>query len=209
MPEHLPLSLTRRMLRAARPSRRVAIVLVAGALTCYGAVQFWSSRDPAVAFRESGDVAQLIAAVTRLEQRTAQAPQDYAAQRLLAHGYRAMGRHADAVHAFGKAWPLVQDDPDELALFAATLAISRGGFSGKPDELLQRALAADPSHANALMLKGASAYERGDFGLARRTWERVLTQGGLDDEDLEWVRAQIARLPDPMVTTAQAKTIPK
>lgn len=182
----------RKMTLRTRIGRSLWLVSAILAVVVYGLIQMGRTPDPAAVFGKDGDVAKLVSAVKTLEQRAADAPQDYASQRLLAHSYRVMGRYRDAVNAFGKAWPLVRDDATELALFAGTLALYRGSFSGKPDELLQRALARDASQPDALMLKGASAYEKRDFPAAVRTWRQVLNQGGLDDDDRKWVLEQIA-----------------
>jgi len=65
-------------------------------------------------------------------------------------------------------------DPDLLADYADARAATSGGeLSGKPLELVKRALALDPNHLKSLALAGTEAFNRKDFKTAVEYWERM------------------------------------
>jgi cytochrome c-type biogenesis protein CcmH len=93
---------------------------------------------------------------------------------MLARSYMAMERYADAVPAFDKAFKLNPNDADMLADYADALGIHQGRkLEGKPETMIQKALKVDPNHVKALMLAGTIAYNRKDFSLAVKDWERA------------------------------------
>ncbi|NLB31903.1 MAG: hypothetical protein GX822_09675 [Alcaligenaceae bacterium] len=155
-------------------------------------------KNPAATFERTGNVAQFIDAVSLLEQRIATNPEDYNGQLMLAHSYRAMGRYEEAVARFGKAWPVVEKDPNNLALFAGSLAIFRGSFEGKPLELIGQALAIDANNPDALMLLGGAMFQQRNYAEAIKSWEKLLADKRIQEEDKIWIREQLAdaRLAD-------------
>jgi cytochrome c-type biogenesis protein CcmH len=93
---------------------------------------------------------------------------------ILARSYTAMQRFPEAVAAYERAGDVVMQNPDVLADYADALAASTGGdLSGKPLELVKRALALDPSHLKSLALAGTEAFNRRDFKTAVAYWERM------------------------------------
>jgi cytochrome c-type biogenesis protein CcmH len=93
---------------------------------------------------------------------------------VLARSYYVMNRFDDAAKAYERAVTLVPNDPDLLADYADTLAVTTGGnLSGKPLELAKRALAADPTHWKALALIGTEAFNRKDYKTAVQYWEKL------------------------------------
>lgn len=155
-------------------------------------------KDPAATFERTGNVGQFIDAVALLEQRVEAEPEDYQGQLMLAHSYRAMGRYEEAVARFGKAWPVVEKDPNNLALFAGALAIYRGGFEGKPMELIAQALALEANNPDALMLLGGAMFQQGNYAEAIKSWEKLLADQSIQEEDKIWIREQLdeAKLAD-------------
>ena len=153
-----------------------------------------AATDPEANFVRTGNVGQFIDAVTRLEEKLKADPGDLQAQLMLARSYRAMGRYEDSVAAFGKAWPLIKDNPTEIAIFAGVLAIYRGEFTGKPDELIGQALALDGNNHDALTLAGGSAFQKGDLQGALRHWQKLnaLLEDG--SEEKQWLAEQIAEV---------------
>lgn len=167
------------------PLAIIAVPLVAAAGYYY--LGNWAAADPAKTFSMNGNVEQFIGAVEQLERRAAQEPENLNHQVMLARSYRAMGRNADAVAAYGRSWELIKDNPTELSLFAGVLALYRGSFDGKPDELLGQALAIDPEHHDALLLLGGSQYQKRDYRGAIKTWERLealLPEGSEERADI-------------------------
>lgn len=147
--------------------------------------------NPAATFERTGNIGQFIDAVGMLEQRVDANPEDYQGQLMLAHSYRAMGRYEDAVARFGKAWPIVEKDPNNLALFAGSLAIFRGGFEGKPLELISQALALEPDNPDALMLLGGAMFQQQNYAEAIKSWEKLLADKRIPDEDKVWIEQQV------------------
>jgi cytochrome c-type biogenesis protein CcmH len=93
---------------------------------------------------------------------------------VLARSYYVMNRFDDAAKAYERAVALVPNDPDLLADYADTLAVTtRGNLAGRPLELAKRALAADPTHWKALALIGTEAFNRKDYKAAVEYWERL------------------------------------
>ena len=170
----------------------LAVLVLAVAVALYAYLGNRAAMNPAERFAETGDVSQFVDAVTSLEDKARTYPDDLNVQVMLARSYRAMGRYEEAVGAYGRAWEAIKDDPRELTLFAGVLALYRGDFSGKPDELLQQALQIDPKNPDALMLAGGSAYEAGQYARAADLWEKALVTPGLEKEDKEWIASQIA-----------------
>lgn len=147
--------------------------------------------DPARFLQETGDVGQFLDQIQALEVKAQQDPSNLEQQLMLARSYRVMGRYAESILAYGKAWDLIQNNPSELALFAEVLALEHGTFEGKPDELLAQAQALDPTNLDVLMLTGQSALQKGKYQQALESLiplKQVLDQEG---EETEWLQLQI------------------
>lgn len=154
--------------------------------------------DPARDLRETGDVKQFLDQIQNLEQKVAADPNNLQQQLMLARSYRVMGRYADSIIAYGKSWDIIQDNASELALFAEVLALERGSFEGKPDELLAQAQSLDPSNLDVLMLVGQSALQKGNYALAIESLQPV--QKALDEEgeDTQWLQLQLEAARDAL-----------
>lgn len=170
----------------------VVFTLPLAAAGLYLLVGNLAGSDPEANFIRTGNVGQFVDAVAQLEEKVRQDPDDLRSQLMLARSYRAMGRYEDSVTAFGRAWPLVKDNPTELAIFAGVLAIYRGSFEGKPDELIHQALAQDPNNHDALTLAGGSAFQKGDFSGAQKHWRKLQALLDPGSEERQWVTEQIA-----------------
>lgn len=169
-----------------------------------------AATDPEANFIRTGNVGQFVDAVAQLEQKLKANPDDLHSQLMLARSYRAMGRYQESVAAFGRAWPLIKDDPTEIAIFAGVLAIYRGEFEGKPDELIAQALALDANNHDALTLAGGSAAQKGDLEGALRHWQKLnaLLEDG--SEEKQWLAEQIGevrkRMENPQAQEPGAPT---
>ena len=131
------------------------------------AAQGGSGEDPQMA----DNLNQLI---DRLKKKLEQNPNDAPGWTMLARSYMAMERYADAVPTFEKALKLNPNNADMLADYADALAVHQGRkLEGKPETLIEKALKVDPNHVKALMLAGTVAYNRKDFVLAVKDWERA------------------------------------
>jgi cytochrome c-type biogenesis protein CcmH len=112
----------------------------------------------------------------RLKKKLEQNPNDASGWAMLARSYMAMEQYGEAVPTFEKAFKLNPNDADMLADYADALGIHQGRkLEGKPETLIEKALKVDPNHVKALMLAGTIAYNRKDFALAVKDWERART----------------------------------
>jgi cytochrome c-type biogenesis protein CcmH len=108
---------------------------------------------------------------TRLEQN----PNDGNGWSMLAQSYAAMGRYADAVMAYEKAAKLIPNDAQLLVDFADVLAVANDrNLSGKPLELINKALKIDPDNIKGLALIGTAAFQAKDYPGAIEYWEKML-----------------------------------
>jgi len=131
--------------------------------------------------------------VARLAQRLAADPSDAVGWAMLARSYVALGRHAEAVHAFSKALPMLPNDAQLLADYADALAMTSGGrLDGEPMKLVRRALKADPGNVKALALAGTAAFEKKDYRAAVGYWQRGVQAAGNDHEFSASLKASLA-----------------
>jgi len=174
------------------------------------------AASPMAAQSGAGDERQMMEGLNtlmeRLKKKLEQNPNDATGWAMLARSYMAMERYADAVPAFDKAFKLNPNNADMLADYADALAIHQGRkLEGKPETMIQKALKVDPNHVKALMLAGTIAYNRKDFSLAVKDWERARANlpPGSDPEDGEQIAAAIGDAKQrmggaPMMAAANA-----
>ncbi|HZV55376.1 MAG TPA: c-type cytochrome biogenesis protein CcmI [Rhodocyclaceae bacterium] len=117
---------------------------------------------------------------------------------MLARSYKAMRRPADAERAFEKAFAFVENDPQLLADYADLLASKAGDLSGKPEQLIAKALALDPDHLQSLWLAGTAAFNRNDYAKAVEHWQRALRQLPPESEDAQMLNNIIAEARQKM-----------
>ncbi len=84
----------------------------------------------------------------------------------LAHTYYSLQRFSEAVAAYERAVKLLPDNADLLADYADALGAATNSLDGKPTELIERALKADPMQWKALALAGTVAFNRKDYAQA-------------------------------------------
>lgn len=121
-----------------------------------------------------GEIEAMVASLEDKLKRNPDDPKDWA---MLARSYRAFGRYDEAAKAFARAGALIEVEPQLLAEYADTLAMSRNGdLSGEPTKLVERALKLDPSHPFALALAGAAALKRADYDEAIMYWQQLHAQ---------------------------------
>lgn len=93
---------------------------------------------------------------------------------LLARSYLAANRAVDALGAYRKAVALLPDNADLLVEYANALGIANNrSLTGKPQQLVERALQIAPDNLNALALAGAAALQDGKRELALTHWTRL------------------------------------
>jgi cytochrome c-type biogenesis protein CcmH len=115
--------------------------------------------------------------VDKLARRLQGQPEDREGWTMLARSYKVLGRFAEAAAAYEHVLSLTGDDPDVLLQYADAMATANGNrLSGRPAELVHRALALSPDNSMGLWLAGMAAREQGDHNTALNYWERLLPQ---------------------------------
>lgn len=152
----------------------VAIALIAGL-----GYQVWtnwglpaSGQDRAVASQKEPEITPELRA---LIERAQSSPEDAGAWTELGRAQLAARRFTDAAEALGKATRLREGDAQLWVDHASAAGAAQGErMSGEPEASVQRALALDPKHPNALAMAGLAASERGDTAAATRYWKQAL-----------------------------------
>lgn len=118
----------------------------------------------------------LEARVERLAERMREAPENAGGWVLLARSYAALGRFAESAAAFERAVELQRPaDAQVLADYADVAAMVQDRkFDGKPEALIARALATQPTNLKALSLSASAHFQKGDYAGAVRQWRRLL-----------------------------------
>ena len=140
---------------------------------------------------------EIDAMLQKLVDRLKANPDDPQGWLMLARSYKVLGCYAESAEAFGRVGPTLEQEPALLADYAEVLVQHSGTFTGKPNELIARALALAPNEPQVLFIAGAAANEREDFAAVADYWGRLLLQLEPGSED--------ARAVEQAVTEARAK----
>lgn len=112
---------------------------------------------------------------------------------MLARSYRILGRNAEAANAYARAGAFVDSDPQLLADYADVLAANaNGNFAGKPQQLINKALALDPNNLLALWLSGTAAFNAQNYKTAVQSWEKLAKQLPPETDEARAIAASIA-----------------
>lgn len=135
---------------------------------------------------------QITAMVERLALRLQENPNDGAGWLMLARSYAVLGRYPESAAAFGRAVTMLPPDAQHYADYADIVAMSQGKqLAGEPEKLVKRALEIDPKNVKALALAGTIAFDRQDYAVAIREWQRVLSLVPADSAAVEGIQASI------------------
>jgi cytochrome c-type biogenesis protein CcmH len=216
--EHAKQELQRRVLEEGQPdamtratprgSRRASMALAIGLPLCaavgYMMLGTPAALTPQTAHQPQVTRVQVEAMVASLEEKLKRNPEDVQGWIMLARSYRVFGRHEDAAAAFLKAGAAVDTDPQLLAEYAETLAITRNGdLTGPPTQLLTRALKLSPQHPFALALAGSAAIERKDYAQGIDYWQRLLAQLPPESDDARTLAGGIKKARDALAGTSE------
>ena len=135
---------------------------------------------------------QIEANVAKLAERLKSNPNDAQGWTMLARSYSSMEKYGEAANAYAKATDLNPKDADLLAEYAFVTAMAEGrSLEGKPTEIINRALKADPENPKALQLAGSAAFQAKDYKKAIDYWQRVLKKVPPGSEVAETINARI------------------
>jgi cytochrome c-type biogenesis protein CcmH len=128
------------------------------------------------------NAAQFAEMVEKLAQKLKDKP-DPTGYAMLGRSYMMLGQHEQSVTAYRQAIELKGDDASLMADMADAVAMRNGGrLDGEPMQWVDRALKLEPDNLKALSLRGAGAYQRGDFAAAAKSWDRVVAVGPPDSD---------------------------
>ncbi len=117
---------------------------------------------------------ELAKMAAQLAARLEKNPGDIEGMAMLARTYYTMRDYAKAVSVFERLMPTIPDEASILADYADALAVTQNNdLAGKPMELVQRALKADPTNWKALAMSATDAFRRKDYASAIRHWEKA------------------------------------
>jgi cytochrome c-type biogenesis protein CcmH len=174
----------------------VGLLLPAVAVALYAAIGTPQAvlAPPAQAEAPAIGPAQIEAMVNRLAERLKNEPDDAEGWRMLAHSYETLRRFDAAVDAYRHLIALEPNNANELTDAAVALGMTLNqDLSGEPERLIDRALAINPNHVQALALKGSAAYERGDYAQAIPPWKKILAMVPQDSEMARSIAASVAK----------------
>lgn len=128
---------------------------------------------------------------------------------MLGRSYTVLGRYAEAVAAYEKIGPGLEQNATWLAEYGKAFAMKLGGNPvGRPEQLAQQALKLDPNNLLALMLASYAAAARSDFAAVSPLAERALSRVPAGSEDqrflqdlLDKSRAQLGGAPASATTS--------
>lgn len=153
------------------------------------------SAEPQANAETQGMAAELEAMTDRLAKRLEHEPNDIKGWLLLGRSYGQIEQYDQAVGAYERAMALDPKNLDIKGFYAEALAQANGGtFKGRPAELADEILAADPQHRNGLWVAAAAAAEQGETGKALAFLEKLKAQFPSDSEDNKFVGGVIAKL---------------
>ena len=113
--------------------------------------------------------------LNRVERRLLDNPDNADDWLMLANSYLVLKRYPESIRAFENLYRLKGDEPSLLLRYADALAMANSGvFSGKPAEMIKKALVLDPENTMGLWLAGLVSYEEGKIDEAINYWEKVL-----------------------------------
>lgn len=130
--------------------------------------------------------------LAQLEKKMKANPDDVAGWKMLGRTYAVMERFPESVTAYEKAVELAPNDPDALLPLADMLARTNDrNLTGRPAELIQKALQAQPNSTMGLWMAGMAERQQGNNEKAVAYWNQL--EGSLKpgSEDLKAVQELI------------------
>jgi cytochrome c-type biogenesis protein CcmH len=149
---------------------------------------------------------QLVASLAAKLQQEPENPEGWF---MLGRSYMSMGRYVEAAEAFQRVLDQVGDDPTVMLRYADAQAMAQGGkISGKPFEMIKKALLLNPDDATGLWLAGLGYEEQGEYELAVQHWRKLEPMMQDDSASLNEVRNLIARAEQKLGRPVTAQVAP-
>jgi cytochrome c-type biogenesis protein CcmH len=157
-----------------------AIPVIAGLLYAkLGAPDAFSPLATAPRDQHQLSGAQVDEMVAKLAARLEKEPDNVDGWVMLARTYYQQRKFPEAARAYEKLTKLLPNEADLYSDYADALAMAQGrNLSGKPMELVKKALELDPNQWKALAMAGTEAFDRKDYKAAITYWERLKANAG-------------------------------
>ena len=140
------------------------------------------------------DKMDMAAALAKIEQHLAKAPDDLRGWSVIAPVYLRLGRNADAVQAYGHILRL-SDTAEHRADYAeAQVYAANGSVSADARQDFEKALAQDPKLAKARYYLGLAAEQRGDKAQARAIWSALAADSPAGSPLAETLSRRVAEM---------------
>jgi len=140
------------------------------------------------------------ALIQRIEQRSAQRPDNLQYLSLLARIYMSQENYPLAAEAYDRLARRVPGDPEIQAMAAQSSFLAYGRKLDETGQLrAENALALDPGQATALGLLGMAAFERGQYRAAIDYWQRLLAVEPPGSPNAEVINDVIARAREALL----------
>lgn len=131
--------------------------------------------------------------VAQLAERMQTRPDDAEGWLMLGRSQMMLGRLPEALAAYERLVQLRPDDAGTLIDYADALGVKNGRtLDGEPTRIIERALQIEPDNLKGLLLAGTAAFNRNDFAVAVKHWERAVQVGPPGSEIVEMARGGIA-----------------
>ena len=164
-----------------RAAITIALAAPAAAIALYFAFGERNAFNPEVTQAKTAEeLVQLLAAgepgivIDKISTQLTRDPRNGELLYILARAYYARQQFSESAAAYEKLNALEPDDPSLLTDWADVIAQSQGrSMRGRPEELINRALAVEPDNGKALAMSGAAAFERQDYAMAVAQWEKL------------------------------------
>ncbi|MGZ8186530.1 MAG: c-type cytochrome biogenesis protein CcmI, partial [Methylobacter sp.] len=117
---------------------------------------------------------EIIKMVAGLAERLKSQPDDAQGWLMLGRSYKYLQQYPEAVEAFANAYRLLGDQAEVMLLYADALAYANDkNLTGKPAELVFKALALEPENVNGLWLGGMAKVQEGDISAGIKLWRKL------------------------------------
>ena len=140
-------------------------------------------------------LAEINKMVDGLAEKLKKNPDDAQGWLMLGRSYKFQEQYPKAVDAFANAYRLLGDQAEVMLLYADAIAYANDkNLTGKPTELVFKALALEPDNMNALWLGGMAKAQQGDPVTAIKLWKKLtalLPPGSDSQKEIQDLLAKI------------------
>jgi cytochrome c-type biogenesis protein CcmH len=187
----------------------VLVLLVPlAALTLYAGLGSYASLNQTSdnsAMPSPEDINRMVAG---LAARMKSNPNDAQGWLMLGRSYKYLQQYPEAADAFAQAYRLLGDQAEVLLSYADALAMANDGrLSGKPAELVFKALALEPNNMTGLWLGGMAKAEAGDAAGAVQLWRKLEASLPPDSEARQEIQTLMANVENRMPEEQPAEMV--